>query len=338
MSEYTSVEIKNGELKMKVLSLGGIITNLYTPDKNGKSGDIVLWNNSTQDYFKNCAYMGAIIGRTASRIADAKATLNGESIKLTKNEKSFSNCLHGGAKGFDKQNWSIEKISGHSFKGVSLNYLAKDGQEGFPGNLNVTVNYKLTDERQLVIEYTAFTDAPTLCSLTNHSYFNLSAGKSPTILEHEMQVSADFYTPLDKKFRPTGEILSVKNTPLDFSKPKVLGPAILENGEFFEISNGGLDHNYVLPNANGALVKAASLRDPISGRIMDVYTDQPGLQVYTSNFLDGSISGKFGKPYNKYAAICFETQKLPDAANFGHFPTIELYADQIYSATTGYAF
>lgn len=338
MDTYKIVEIKNGGLRMKVSSLGALITNLYVPDSKGKMGDIVLFNKSLEGYLNQCAYMGAVAGRVANRISDGKFSLDGNDYKLAKNEKAFGNHLHGGIKGFDKQVWDIKEISGDSFKGVALHYLSKDGEEGYPGNLNVNVVYKLSDAKQLIIEYTATTDKATLCNLTNHTYFNLSAGKSKDILSHELQVDADFYTPADKNFRPTGEILKVKGTPFDFTKTKVLGPVIKENQEFFKDSKGGIDHNYVLRNFDGQLRKAASLRDQLSGRIMDVYTTEPGLQIYTGNFLDSTIEGKGNKKYCKYAGICMETQHLPDAPTQSHFPNIALYPGEVYSSITCYAF
>jgi len=340
MNQYKTIEIKNGKLKMTVANLGGIITKLMVPDSKGKLGNVMLGHDNVEDYLtKSKSFFGCLIGRISNRISNGVFKLEGKTYKIAKNEAAFGNHLHGGNIGFDKVIWDMTECQGDNWKGVQLHYLSKDMEEGFPGNLDITVYYKLTNDNSLLIEYFANTDRPTLCSLTQHAYFNLSAGKSATILEHELQVDSDFYTPCDKKYRPTGEVLKTTKTPMDFNKPKVLGAVINAfKDTFWKDSNGGIDHNFVLKNSLGIMKPVAALSDPTSGRRMIVSTTEPAIQVYTGNFLDGSILSPQGKKYGKHAGICLETQHYPDATTQPHFPSIELYPFETYSTATQYHF
>ena len=337
MGRYTVVEVKNADMKMSVANLGGAIMSLSAPDSKGRPADVVLGFDKPARYEKNPVFFGAIIGRCANRVSGASFSLGGKKHALGANEPSLGNHIHGGARGFSARVWDISECSGSGWKGVALHYLSRDGEEGYPGNLDVTVFYKLTDDNSLVIEYGAVTDRPTICNLTQHSYFNLSGGASPDILDHEVRIDADFYTPINKKFIPTGEILKVAGTPLDFRKGRPLRSAVESGAALVADANGGVDHNFVLKNSGGDLVYAASALDPASGRQMDVYTTEPAVQLYTGNFLDG-IKGKGGAVYGKHAGFCFETQHTPDSAHLPHLPGVELYPEDVYSTTTIYSF
>lgn len=324
-------------MKMRVTNLGGIIMNLFAPDAKGTSADVVLGHEKPEDYLKSGCFFGALIGRVGNRIAKGQFKLEGKKYNLFKNEAAYGNHLHGGKVGFDKVLWDISECSGEGWKGVHLHYLSRDGEEGYPGNLDVSVFYKLTDFNSLVIEYGAYTDKPTLCNLTNHSYFNLSGGKSKDILDHQIKVDADFFTNNDANFIPTGEILSVAKTPLDLRKPKAIRAGVESGSPLIESAFGGYDHNYVLKNASGDLVKAATVIDPKTQRQMSVYTTEPCMQFYSGNFVN-NVSGKNGAIYNKYAGFCLESQHCPDAPNNPHFAGIELYPEDTYSTVTVYSF
>lgn len=337
MSDYKIIEVKNGDMKMRVTNLGGIIMNLFAPDAKGKSADVVLGHDKPEDYLKSGYYFGALIGRVGNRIAKGQFKLEGKKYSLFKNEAAYGNHLHGGKVGFDKVLWDICECSGEGWKGVHLHYLSRDGEEGYPGNLDVSVFYKLTDFNSLVIEYCAYTDKPTLCNLTNHTYFNLSGGKSKDILDHQIKIDADFFTNNDANFIPTGEILSVAKTPLDLRKPQAVRVGIESGSPLIESAYGGYDHNYVLKNASGDLVKAATVLDPKTQRQMSVYTTEPCMQFYSGNFINNA-SGKNGAVYNKYAGLCLESQHCPDAPNNPHFASIALYPEDTYSTVTVYSF
>ena len=327
--KYQSFEAENGGLKIKVLNLGGIITNLYVKNAAGRYIDVVLGHDKPEEYLKSGCYFGAIAGRVANRIGSAAFTIDGRKYRLAKNDGK--NSLHGGIKGFDKKIWAVENCSGDGWKGLRLSVLSPDMEEGYPGNLDMTVYYKLTDDSELVIEYIAFSDKPTLCAPTQHSYFNLSGAED--IYSHTLQVEADFFTPPDAALLPTGEVSSVKNTPLDFRKGKSLGDVLKAGGALLEAAGGGIDHNFILRANKGKLVKAATLADKSAGIEMQVFTTAPGIQVYSGNFIGGK-RGKGGKTYKKHGGICLETQFWPDAPNKPHFPSIRLNPnEQFYSAT-----
>jgi aldose 1-epimerase len=326
ITEYTLTN-KNG-MQLSIINYGGTITKLTTPDKNGKMGDVVLGYDSLSGYTQRAnPYFGALIGRYGNRIGKATFTLDGKTYNLDKNDGP--NSLHGGNKGYDKVVWAAEKQGNNSLK---LTYHSKDGEGGYPGNLDVTVVYTLTADNSVKIDYTATTDKATPVNLTNHAYYNLSAGADSTILTEELQINADKYTPVDRGLIPTGEIASVKGTPFDFTSMKPIGRDI-------DSVRGGYDHNWVLNKTGNELSKAATVYDPASGRVMDVYTTEPGIQFYTGNFLNGTLKNtKGGAKYIKHASICLETQHFPDSPNKPNFPGTILKPGETYKTTTVYKF
>lgn len=320
-------------MKVKILTYGGIVTEIHAPDRAGKFADVVLGFDNLGDYLKEQPYFGALVGRVANRVAGGKFTLNGKEYTLAKN--NGPNALHGGKKGFDKVVWKAEPLQDSGAVGVKLSYLSKDGEEGYPGNLSVTVVYRLTETNALVIEYKATTDRATPVNLTNHSYFNLAGHGSGTILGHELYLMADRYTPVDDTLIPTGKIESVKGTPLDFTRLTPIGKHIGE----MKGDPGGYDHNFVLTPGRGMPPWfAARAIEPKSGRILEMSTSEPGVQFYTGNFLDGKVKGKGGVPYPKHAGFCLEAQHFPDSVNHKNFPSIVLEPGKTYSQTTVYRF
>jgi len=313
---------------IKITNYGGIVTSWVTPDKNGKSTSIVLGFDSLSGYLAKPPYFGAIIGRYGNRIAKGSFKIDTTTYTLAKN--NGVNHLHGGDKGFDKVVWhGLTKKSSPSSTSITLHYVSLDGEEGYPGNLKVDVTYTLTDENELSIEYSAETDKPTVVNLTNHSYFNLTGDPSKTILDHSLQVNADKYTPVDKGLIPTGELKEVKGTAFDFLQPHTIGERIAS-------VEGGYDHNFVLTRKEKGLELVATLSDSISGRKLEVFTEEPGLQFYSGNFLDGTIKTSNGTAINKYAALCLETQHFPDAPNQPAFPSTLLKPGEKYHTSTKY--
>lgn len=328
--------LKNaGNIEVKITSYGGIVTSLKVPDKNGKFDDVVLGFNNLQDYLKSNTYFGAIIGRYANRIGNAKFSIDGKEYTLAKN--NWMNSLHGGIKGFDKVLWEAEPVSGNNSHSLKLKYLSKDGEEGFPGNLDVTVTYTLTDDNSLKIEYLATTDKPTVVNLTNHTYWNLAGEGSGDILKHELMLNAGTFTPVDRGSIPTGEIRSVEGTPMDFRKPTAVGDRISSDYEQLKFGNG-YDHNWVINSGDDDKPDlAATVYEPISGRYMEVYTTEPGIQFYSGNFVNVS-AGKSGKPYGTRSGFCLETQHYPDSPNKPEFPSVVLNPGKIFKSTTIYKF
>lgn len=312
--------------EVKISNYGGTVTSFITPDKNDKKSEIIVGFDSLNQYLQKPPYFGALIGRYGNRIANAKFTLDGTTYHLAANDGK--NTLHGGLKGFDKVVWDAT-IQNVSVPSLTLKYLSKDGEEGFPGNLNVTVNYTLTNDNELKIEYNAVTDKPTPVNLTNHTYFNLSGDVNNTILDESLMIDADKYTPVDSTLIPTGKITAVKGTPYDFTSPKKIGQDI---GQV----KGGYDFNWVLNRKDSSLQKVAVLTDSISGRSLEVYTTQPGLQFYTGNFLDGKFINRDGKPIKQHAALCLETQHFPDSPNEPGFPSTILRPGEKYHSVTVY--
>jgi aldose 1-epimerase len=320
-------------VQAKIATYGGIVTELHVPDRDGKLADVVLGFDNLQSYLAGHPFFGTITGRVANRIAKGKFTLDGKEYKLAVN--NGPNSLHGGLQGFDKKVWKAEPIEASDGVGVKLSYLSKDGEEGYPGNLSVTVTYTLTNQNELRIDYQATTDKATPVNLTNHSYFNLAGAKSGSdVLGHELTLEADHYTPADETLIPTGEIQSVKGTPLDFTTPHTIGERIAQLPK----SIGGYDHNFVLNSGGKKLALAARVREPKTGRIMETYTTEPGVQLYTANFMDGSTKGKGGVRYGKHAGLCLETQHFPDSINQPKFPSVVLRPGQEYKTTTIYKF
>lgn len=325
----------NNGIKVAIITYGGIITSLEVPDKNGVSKDVVLGFDSLEQYIKSSPYFGAIIGRYGNRIANGKFSLDGEEYTLAINDGP--NHLHGGTKGFDKVVWSASEENGDSYASLRLSYLSKDMEEGYPGNLSVTVTYTLTDENSLDILYEATTDKKTVLNLTNHSYFNLSGDFSKTILDEVLSINADRYVPIDKTLIPTGEIANVEGTPFDFRTPKPIGRDINADNDQLQ-KGGGFDHCWVLNGQNTGVRLAATAYDPGSGRVLEVFTDEPGIQFYSGNFLDGTLPAKNGGAYAKRSGFCLETEHYPDSPNQKDFPSSELKPGEKYSTKTSFKF
>ena len=320
--------LKNKEgLKAVITNYGGTILELWTPDKSGKSGNVVLGYDSLSGYLqKGNPFFGALIGRYANRMSKGTFTIDGKTYTLALND--HGNTLHGGLKGFDKVVWTVNQVNDSS---LALSYLSRDGEEGFPGNLNVKVVYTLRSGNELLIDYTAMTDMKTPVNLTNHAYFNLSAGKDSTVLGHELRINASKYTPVDETLIPTGKLASVEKTPMDFLKFKPIGKDL-------EKVKGGYDHNYVIDKKDSGLSVAAEVYEPNSGRQMQVRTTQPGIQFYTGNFLNGSLTGRDGKKIVQHGAFCLETQHFPDSPNQPSFPNVILEPGQTFHELTVYRF
>lgn len=334
--EFFTLENKNG-LKLTFTNYGGIVSKIHVPDRDGAFADVALGFETVEEYQDhNDAYFGAIIGRYGNRIGKGRFELDGSEVSgLAIN--NGENHLHGGLKGFDKVVWQTEAVSGDGYTGMKLTYRSADGEEGYPGNLDASVIYKLTDANEWVIEYEATTDKATVFNPTQHAYFNLAGHDGPSPLDHEMRINAAFFTPTDDGGIPTGEIKSVVGTDMDFRQARVYGETI--DSEDSLISRlGGYDHNWVLDKQYGELGLAAVAYDPKSGREMKVFTTEPGVQFYAGNFLDGSLTGKGGKVYQKRDGFCLETQHFPDSPNNGHFPATTLRPGQVFRSKTVYAF
>ncbi len=325
---------ENG-VQMKLTNYGGIVTSLIVPDRKGQMADIVLGYDNLADYIKDSPYFGAIVGRYGNRIAKGRFTLNNVEYKLATN--NGNNHLHGGIKGFDKVIWPAQPVRQNDAVGLKLTYLSKDGEEGYPGNLISTVTYLLTNNNELKIDYIAVTDKDTVVNLTHHSYFNLAGQGTCDILGHELMLDADRFTPVDEGLIPAGELKGVKGTPMDFTKSTAIGIRINQDNEQLKYGKG-YDHNWVLNSSDGSPAPAARVYEPTSGRVMEVYTTQPGIQFYTGNFLDGSNVGKGGKVYKHRYGFCLETQHFPDSPNHPAFPTTILKQGKTYKHTTIYKF
>lgn len=323
---YTLTNAKG--LVAKVMTYGAVMTELDVPDRNGKISDITLGFDNLEQYTGEHPYFGSTIGRVANRIAKGKFTLDGKDYTLAVN--NGVNALHGGIKGFNRVIWQAEPIQGKKEVSVKFSYVSKDGEEGYPGTVNVTVTYTLTDKNELKLEYTATTDKATPINLTNHAYYNL-AGEGD-ILGHEMWLNAKYYTPVDDTLIPTGELAPVKGTPMDFTKPHLIGERIAQvKGDPI-----GYDHNYVVNRRKNTdnLVYALRVREPKTGRVMKVYTTEPGIQFYTGNFLDGTLKGKGGEIYKQYYGFCVEADHFPDSIHQPNFPNTILRPGQTYHQLT----
>lgn len=327
--------LKNANgMQAKLITRGATLTHLLVPGKDGQLADVVLGFDDVQGYESDAnQYFGCTTGRVANRIAKGQFTVDGKSYQVAVN--NGPNHLHGGTKrSLDKVIWEAEPIKGKHGDAVRFHYLSPDGEEGFPGNLDITVTYTLTDNNELRIDYLATTDKPTPINLTNHSYFNLSGAGSPSILDHLLTIHAAKYTPTDEHLIPTGKIDSVEGTPLDFRTEQSVGKRI---AEVIATPALGYDHNYVIDRQGDGLVTAAVVRDPQSGRVMTVKTTEPGVQLYTGNHLFGQ-KGKEGKAYPQRSALCLETQHFPDSVNHDNFPSTILKPGERYTQTTIYAF
>ncbi len=321
-------------MQIDVITYGGIITSWTAPDKNGKYENIVLGFDNLKQYIKNPSYFGAIIGRYGNRIANGKFELDGKSFQLEKNDGT--NCLHGGNKGFDKVIWSAKEKITDNYASLILSYVSKDGEEGFPGTLTSTVTYTLSIDNTLEVKYEATTDKKTIVNFTQHSYFNLSGDFSKNILDNVLSIDADKIVSVDNILIPTGKFKSVENTPFDFRTPKAVGKDIEQNDEQLILGNG-YDHCWALNNQN-TFKKVASVLHPASGRYMEVFSDDPGVQFYSGNFLDGTLTRPDGGTYGKRTGLCLETQHYPDTPNQKSFPSVVLEPGEKYFSKTAYKF
>jgi aldose 1-epimerase len=321
-------------VEVRAMNYGGIIVSLRVPDRKGELGDIVLGHETLDGYIPNPPYFGAIVGRYANRIANGTFTLDGKTYTLPKNDGP--NTLHGDVnRTFNKVVWDGEPLAGKT--GVAFSYLSKDGEEGFPGNLKVKVSYTLNDNNELVIDYQATTDKATPINVSQHSYFNLAGEGNGDILNHEIMINADRFTPVDKNLIPTGELRPVKGTPFDFTTPTRIGARIDDNNEQLVLGHG-YDHNFVINRKGAGLELAARVYEATSGRVMEVSTTQPGVQFYTGNFLDGTITGKHGHVYKHRYGFCLETQHFPDSPNHKNFPNTILRPGETFHQTTVFKF
>ncbi len=317
-------------LKMGIITYGGIVVSLEVPDRNGKLADIALGPGRLEEYARETTpFFGAIIGRYTNRIGGGRFTLHGQEYRLTVNEPP--NHLHGGFKGFNRVVWDAEPFESADGVRLRLQYLSRDGEEGYPGNLSCTVVYTLTHDNTLRIAYEAETDKPTPVNLTNHTYFNLAGHDAGPIFEHELTLTAIGYTPFDETGVPTGEILPVKDTPFDFTQPRKIGEGIAALGR-------GYDHNLAFAKRDNSHLVVARVVEPASGRVMEVETTEPGVQLYTCNFADWPIMGKGGKKYQTYDGLCLEVQHFPDSPNQSHFPSTILEPGERYNQLTVYRF
>jgi aldose 1-epimerase len=318
-------------IEVRAMTYGGIIVSLRVPDRSGRLDDIVLGHDTAAGYAKNDPYFGAIIGRYGNRIAKGRFTIDGRTYQLATN--NGPNSLHGGIKGFDKVMWHGEPFERDGAAGVVFTYTSPDGEEGYPGTLKVQVTYTLANDNTLTFDYRATTDRPTVVNLTQHSYFNLAGQGTRDILDHRLLLNADRFTPVDDALIPTGELAPVDGTPFDFRQPTTIGARI--NADNQQIKYGrGYDHNFVLNHTGSGPQLAARVVEPTTGRTLEVSTTEPGVQLYTGNFLDGTITGKQGRAYKQRYAFCLETQHFPDSPNHANFPTTTLRPGEEYSSRT----
>ena len=322
-------------VEMRMMNYGGIVISLKTPDRNGVMGDIVLGFDSLSGYVQSSPYFGALVGRYANRIRKGTFTL--DSVTYTLPVNNGANSLHGGIKGFDKVVWHAEPKQDTSGVGVVLTYTSKDGEEGYPGTLAVRVTYTLTDRNQFVVDYHATTDKATPVNLTQHTYFNLAGDSSGDIRNHELMLNADAFIPVDTTLIPTGKLEPVAGSPFDFRTPIAIRDQVNDTNPQLTIA-GGIDHTFVINRSAPGLVHAARLVEPTSGRTLDVHTTEPGIQIYTGNFLDGTVIGKGGHVYRHRDAICLETQHFPDSPNQPAFPSTILRPGEEYTSRTVYTF
>ncbi|MCC6626811.1 MAG: galactose mutarotase [Chloroflexi bacterium] len=331
IDEYTLTSARG--LTARVMTYGGILVGLEAPDRDGRLADVTLGFDTLAPYLAGHPYFGALVGRFANRIAGGVFSLDGTPYQLAANNDP--NHLHGGARGFDKRVWSAEPIGASDVPGVTLRFRSPDGDEGYPGTLDVAVTCTLIDAA-LRLDYTATTDRATVLNLSNHTYFNLAGGGD--ILGHEVTLHAARFLPVDATLIPTGELRPVRGTPMDFTTPTAIGARLPSADEQVQRAHGGYDHCWVLDAGGSALALAARVREPVSGRVLEVWTTQPGVQFYTGNFLDGSLTGRDGRAYGRHAGFCLETQHFPDSPNQSTFPSTILRPGDTYRQTTEFRF
>lgn len=335
-SEVHSFTLKSAaDLRATIINFGARIVSLSVPDRNGTFADVVLGYDHIDGYVNDKSYFGAIVGRYGNRIGGGKFTLDGKEYHLKINDGK--NHLHGGARGFDKVLWAATARESTTDPALTLTYVSKDGEEGYPGTVTLKVTYTLTKDNELRVDYEGTTDNITILNPTHHSYFNLTGSPTNTILDHQLQIASDSLTPVDEGLITTAEFMSVLNTPFDFRKPTTIGLHINDDNKQLTFGKG-YDHNWVLRNHDGTIRKAAELYDPKSGRQMTVLTDQPGLQFYSGNFLDGAAKGKNGIAYQRRTGLCLEAQCYPDSPNKAAFPSVVLKPGDVYRQTTIYKF
>ncbi len=336
--EVFTLKNKHG-LRLRVMTYGAIVLSLETPDRNGELADIVLGFNTLAEYIKDSPHFGAVVGRYGNRISEGRFTLDGHEYTLATNNApaGIPSALHGGLKGFDKVVWRAEPLEKDGAQGVKFSYRSEHGEEGYPGTLNVSVTYFVTDANEWRIEYEATTDRATPVNLTQHSYFNLKGEGDGDILGHDLIIEAAKFTPVSPGLIPTGELRSVTDTPFDFTRARCIGERVDANDEQVRFG-GGYDHNWVLDNQSGSLALAATVHESGSGRVLEVLTTEPGMQFYCGNFLDGKLTGKSGKPYHFRNGFCLETQHYPDSPNQPNFPSTILRPEQTMRTTTVYRF
>jgi aldose 1-epimerase len=322
----------SNDVEIEITNFGGIVVSLKVPDRRGEMTDVILGYDDLVSYESDKWHFGAVIGRYANRIADGKFRLNGHEYTLARN--NGPNHLHGGVVGFEKVIWDAREDSATQNDRLILEYVSEDGEEGYPGKLAVRVEYSLTDENEFQIRYFATTDRDTVVNLTNHSYFNLKGAAESDILLHQLQLNAGQFTPVNENLIPTGELRGVNRTPFDFTRPEAIGSRINQDDPQLKFGRG-YDHNWVLNRSMDAgLSPAAKLSEPQSGRTMEIFTTEPGIQFYSGNFLDGSIRGKAGTAYGRHFGLCLETQHFPDSPNQANFPSTVLRAAERYESTT----
>jgi aldose 1-epimerase len=322
-------------VEVRIINYGATVTSIKVPDRNGKMADVVLGYDSLSGYMGGNAYLGAIVGRYGNRINKGKFELDGEEYQVTVNDGT--NHLHGGKVGYNKVLWDAKVGSSNGTPSLALTYVSPDGEEGYPGTVTLTVTYTLTEANELRIDYEGTTDKPTILNPTHHSYFNLTGNPAETILNHELTINADKFTPVDAGLIPTGAIADVAGTPFDFRKSAKIGLRINDQDEQLQFGHG-YDHNWVLNNYDRTVHKVVEFYEPLSGRLMEVFTDQPGMQFYSGNFLDGTIRGKGGIMYQHRTGLCLEAQCFPDSPNKANFPSVTLRPGQIYHQRTIYKF
>jgi aldose 1-epimerase len=334
VSIYTLTNRRGTEAR--IITYGGAVASLKMPDRSGHLGDVLLGFDTVEDYEKqNNSYIGALIGRYGNRIARGRFTLDGVQYQLATNNPP--NHLHGGVRGFDKVIWNARPLKTSAGPALELKYLSHDGEEGYPGNLSVRVVYTLADDDELRLDYEATTDKDTIVNLTQHNYYNLAGEGSGDILRHQLQVNATRFTPTDATAIPTGELRAVHGTPFDFTRPVEIGARIGDDDEQLKFGKG-YDHNFVIDGRAGRLRQAATVYEPTTGRVMEVWTTEPGLQFYSGNFLDGEGGGKNGHSYAHRSAFCLETQHFPDSPNHANFPSTVLRPGERFRSTTIYRF